>query len=469
MLRPKVGGDSVNIELSSSARGVLLKIYIGQNIRVEGILQFEIRGDEEVQELLSKKLIRENHWHLNQFLTTEEGSLIASKIVREKIEANKDSLLKKIKAAIPDRVIRFFIRRYVLENLASPAEKDYFDARTRYPGLWEDAIMADGRIWILWNEFFESLISSELCVRTHNYVSTRGGETRFYHYVIPLEVRSFLVDVFHAPDFSSDEEKTLKLYPFLITAKRILASDDIEQVRQRYYESLKHSEVTEEQVAGIVKEMNNQRITSEYHGLLSEWKPFDVMNPVSYQIYLDQNIIEPALKILLEGKGTIREYRVEEKMPALLEVKSVSGILDDREIGDFYVMVSSFERQTRDFIKEKLGKGWEKRVENDVPKVYESWIQKSEKDKRWGIDPEKELVNYSDLGDYIAILRQYSRTFSSNDEDLGDIITHLKIWYNQGRNPIMHSRTVNKQKFYTTKSAVDFLLEWMREKRVPKP
>jgi hypothetical protein len=132
-------------------------------------------------------------------------------------------------------------------------------------------------------------------------------------------------------------------------------------------------------------------------------------------------------------------------------------------------MVSSFERQTRDFIKEKLGKGWEKRVENDVPKVYESWIQKSEKDKRWGIDPEKELVNYSDLGDYIAILRQYSRTFSSNDEDLGDIITHLKIWYNQGRNPIMHSRTVNKQKFYTTKSAVDFLLEWMREKRVPKP
>lgn len=456
----------MNIELSPSVKGALLKIYIGQNIRDEGMLQLEIHADAEVQELLSKKLVRENHWHLDQFLTTEEGSLIAGEIVKEKIEVNKTGLLEKIKATVPDRVINFFVRRYVLENLAFAAEKEYFDVRTQYPGMWEDAIMADGRIWILWNEFFESLISFELCVKTHDYVSTRGGETRFYHYVISPEVRNLLVDEFKDPDFPSDKEKSLKLYSFLLNAKRILASDDIDQVRQRYYESLKYSEVTEEQVAGIVKEMNNQRITSEYRGLLSEWKPFDITNPTSYRIYISRNIIEPALNILLEGKGTIREYHVEEKMPTLPEVKSISGILDEKDVGDFYVMVSSLERQIRDFIKEKLGKGWEKRVEKDIPRVYESWIQKSEKDKRWGIDPEKELINYADLGDYMAILRQYSRTFSSNDEDLGDIITHLKIWYNQGRNPIMHSRTVNKQKFYTTKSAVDFLSEWMRKKGV---
>jgi hypothetical protein len=460
-------GKQVNIKLSSSAKGVLLKIYIGQNIRDEGILQSEIGKIPEVQELLSKKLIREGRWHLDQFLTTEEGSLLASEMVKEKLAANRTSLLKRIKVTVPDRVTNFFVRRYMLENLAFPAEKEYFDSRTTYPGMWEDTLMADGRIWILWNVFFESLISFELCVKTLDYVSTRGGETRFYHYVISPEVKDLLVSEFQGTDFSSDEEKALKLYPFLLSVRRILAWDDIDQVRQRYYESLRYSEVTEEQVAGIVNEMSNQRITSEYRGLLSEWKPFDITNPTSYLIYLSRNIIEPALKILLEGKGTIKEYHAEEKIPSLPEVKSISGILDDEDIGDFYVMVSSLERQIRDFIKEKLGKGWEKRVENDLPNVYENWVKNSDKDKSWGIDPEKELINYADLGDYIAIVRQYSRAFSSNDENLGDIITHLKIWYNQGRNPIMHSRTVNKQKFYTTKSAIDFLSEWMRKRGIP--
>lgn len=399
-------------------------------------------------------------------MTTDKGNIVASKIVNEKIKTVKDNLLEKIRVAIPGPVLRFFTKRYVLENLAFSAEKEYFDTRNHYPGLWEDAIVADGRIWILWNEFFRSLMSFELCVKAHDYVSTRGGETRFYHYVISPEIRNFIVSEFGTLDFAPEEEKTLNLYPFLLAAKRILASDDVEQVRQRYYELLKSSEVTEDQVAGIVKEMNKVKITSEYRGLLSEWKPFDIMNPTSYWIYLARSIIEPAVNMLLEGKGTIKEYHAEEKMPTLLEAKSISGIIDDKELGDFYVMVSSLERQIRDFIKEKLGKGWEKRVKNDIPEVYESWIQKSNKDKAWGVDPEKELINYSDLGDYISIVKCYSRTFSTNEEDLGDIITHLKIWYNQGRNPIMHSRTVNKQKFYTTKSAVDFLSEWMRKRRV---
>lgn len=457
----------MNIELSSSAKGVLLKIYIGQNIREEGILQKEISRIAEVQELLSKKLIRENHWHLDQFLTTEEGSLLASGIVKEKLAMNRTSLLKKIKAIVPDRVANFFVRRYLLESLAFPSEKEYFDVRIKYPGMWEDKLVADGRIWVLWNRFFESLQSFELCVETLDYVSTRRGETRFHHYVISSEVRDLLASEFKGTDFSSDEEEALKLYHFLLGVRRILALDDIDEVRQRYYESLKYSKITEEQITGIVNEMSKEKITSEYRGLLSEWKPFDITNPTSYLIYLSQNIIEPALKILLEGKGTIKEYPAKEKVPSLPTVKSISGILDETDIGDFYVMVSSLERQIRYFLKERLGKGWEKRVKNDVPHVYENWIKNSDKDKSWGIDPEKELMNYADLGDYITIIRQFPRIFSDNDENLGEVITHLKIWYNHGRNPIMHSRTVNNQKFHTTKSAIEYLSEWMRKRSTP--
>jgi hypothetical protein len=151
-------------------------------------------------------------------------------------------------------------------------------------------------------------------------------------------------------------------------------------------------------------------------------------------------------------------------MPTLLEVKSESGILDNVEIGEFYMLVSDIERQIREFLKERLGVGWKARIENELPNVYKNWIDKMDKDNKWGIEPEKELINYSDLGDYLSIVKQYSRLFSDSDEDLGDILTCLKMWYNYGRNPLMHSRTVNRQRFFTTKSAVDFLSVWIRRK-----
>jgi len=453
------------MELSPEAENVLLRIYLGQNIRNEGILQSEIQNRIEAQKLLSLGFLRENHWHLDQFLTTEKGSLLASDIVKRKIEESRGKFREKVKT-IPNKVLGFFNRRYVSENLASSAEKEYFDVGS-YSGSWEDSILTNGRVWILWNGYFETLISLELCTKTRDYVSTRGGETRYLHYVISLEVRDFIVHEFATSDFTPSEERTLKLYSFLKPARRILGIDDVEQARQRFYELLKFFEVTEDQVAGIVNEMGKLAITSEYRGLLSESKPFDIMNPTSYEIYLSSNIIEPATRILLEGNGKIKEYQAKRRMPSLSEVRSESGILDDKELGDFYVMVSNLERQIREFLKERLGTSWEDRIENELSKVHESWREKRNKDNKWGIEPEKELINYSDLGDYISIVKQYSRIFSDGIEDLGDIMTYLKIWYNYGRNPIMHSRTVNRQKFYTTKSAVDFLSEWIRRKSLP--
>lgn len=143
------------------------------------------------------------------------------------------------------------------------------------------------------------------------------------------------------------------------------------------------------------------------------------------------------------------------------EVKMEHGFLDSGELGNFYILISDFERQLREVIKEKLGKGWIKRIENDLPNILKNWDEKRRKDTRWGIESEKDLINYSDLGDYIEILKKYKRMFSLGDDDMGDIIAHLKIWYNHGRNPIMHARTINKQKYFTSKSAIDFLYEWM--------
>jgi hypothetical protein len=106
------------MELSPEAEKVLLRIYLGQNIRDEGILQFEIPNRIEAQKLLSLGFLKENHWHLDQFLTTGKGSLLASDIVKRKIEENRGKLREKVKT-IPNKVLGFFNRRYVSENLAS--------------------------------------------------------------------------------------------------------------------------------------------------------------------------------------------------------------------------------------------------------------------------------------------------------------------------------------------------------------
>ena len=74
-------------------------------------------------------------------------------------------------------------------------------------------------------------------------------------------------------------------------------------------------------------------------------------------------------------------------------------------------------------------------------------------------------MNYADIGDYIQLIKKYSRMFSDGDDDLSRIVTNLETWYIHGRNPVMHIRTVDQQKYYTTKSAVEFLLEWIRRKR----
>lgn len=451
------------MEISDQENEILLKVYIGQNIRKEGILQSEINEEQLIQNLLSKGMIKENHWFFNQFLTTDDGFILGKRLVSEIIK-DKEKLLQNKLEDIPTKILGFFIKRYISKELVFPAEKPSWIVTSPYIGSWENNILFDSRIWILHDKLFTILKDFGLCVKTYNYVSTRGGELRNLSYVLSSETQDFLMKLY-STDFTPNQEATLKLYSVLLSANRVLDTDDVDYARTRLYELLREHSITEKQLAGIIKEANKKKLTSEYHGLLSENKPFEIINQNTFRIYLDNNLLEPSINMLLGTKGIIKEYTTEEDIPNLPEVKLDLGILDPEELGDFYILVSSLERELREFLKRKLGKGWMKRIENDHPNVINGWEEKRKKDEKWGIDPEKDLINYSDLGDYIQIIKKYKNMFSDGDDELGEIITHLKIWYNHGRNPIMHVRTVNKQKYFTTNSAIEFLYEWMSRKK----
>lgn len=445
-------------DLSTASQETLLAIYIGQYVNFAGILQSDISCRECVTALISDGFVKENQWYrLRQFITTDKGSVSSGMIIRKRIEEKEDEIRAEFKD-IPTKVLGFFVNRFVPKKLHFSTEKSYILES------WEDHILSDGRIWISWKKFFVSLESVGLCVRAHDYVSTRGGELRELCFVISPEVQEYLVKQYSLSDFTLSQEETLIPYPVLAQTVKILSSDNIDVVRQRYYELLRSHAVTEGQIAGIVNRMNQQGIASEYHGLLSEKKPFEVVDSTRFRIFLDKTLIEPAIDVLVDKGGQIKQYSVDARIPSLSEVKVERGFLDNSELGDFYIVVSAMERDLREFMKIKIGKGWQKRIEKEIPEVFKRLQDKKMKDENWGIDPEIDFMNYADLEDYIEIIKKFNRLFVDGDRHLSNVITYLEIWYKYGRNPLMHSRTVTRQKYETTKSAIDFLRKWIAEK-----
>lgn len=96
--------------------------------------------------------------------------------------------------------------------------------------------------------------------------------------------------------------------------------------------------------------------------------------------------------------------------------------------------------------------------------MVNKWKEREVTDTKWGIDPEKDPMNYADLTDYMQIIKKYDRIFVEGNEELSAVITKLKDFTNYGRNPLMHCRTLDNKKYYTTQAAVDYLREWIRRK-----
>lgn len=448
--------EKLNLELERE----LLRIYIGQNIRDEGILQSQVEK-EKAAVLLSLKLIKENEWYaLRLYRTTMKGDELAKRILGKKIIEAKTLLERRIKD-VPKRIIAFLIRRYLSDRLIFPAQRPEF---CEFIDSWPKRLVADGRIWVLCEKFFSTLESMGLCVKTYSYVSTRGGELRELQYVVSPEVQEFLKRKFSIVDFSPEEEKNLRIFTVLVRIKNFIRGDNLEFIREKFYELLKQHAISENEVASVIDKMSELTITSKYEGLLSDKKPFDVYDPGRFSIYLDDILVKPAVELLLGKRRLTESLPVTRKLPELERVKEELGILSSEERASFFIEVTEFEIQLRQLIKNKLGKGWEKRIKNDLPEIMKNWEEKKRRDKQWGIDPERDLLNYADLSDYIQIFRRYKRMFFSNDEERGDVESHLKDWYNFGRNPLMHARTVNMEKYHTTLSAIKFLQSWIERR-----
>lgn len=442
------------INLSPDQFHELLKIYIGQNVREYGILQNDIKKSY-ADFFLHNELIEETKWYLYLYRTTEKADQICKEHILNIIQEKKD-LFTILTYDIPKNVVLFFIEKYISKELSfSSTRKKYF------LNVYEE-ILNDKKIWDYWIKLFNVLIKFNLSYKSHYYVSTNSGEKRELYYVISSEIQNFLKNSFKDTKKTTIDSVELSQYTLLLELKNILKSDNINYIREQYYNKLHETGIREDVIKKIIDDMYEKGITSKYHGLMSTNKPYDILDNKRYDIYIRTKFVKNYIdNTLLKINEKVDVIKVSNNND-FQETKLNLDILDQTQLGEFYIIVVTFEKNLREFIKRKLGKGWAKRISNEVPIVLSNWSELKDRDLRWGIDPESELINYSNLADYIQIFKKYN--FFTKGENLEEIITHLRIWYNQGRNPLMHARTVNLQKYHTTKSAIEYLESWIKRK-----
>ncbi len=197
----------------AAVNNALAFIYVGQNIRSEGILQSDCSGYSSVIPVLEIfGLIRESTWYAHRlFLTTAEGTNRASNVLSHRLEAGRKDLTQMLQA-LPQRFVQFFIEELSSRPLPITQETRWGIAEVlgRVSHL---CLLNNDQIMRLFEKARNAFEEKGLAVRAFDYVSTRGGELRELCSIFALEAKQFLAEYAGAKDFRSplfSEELELK-------------------------------------------------------------------------------------------------------------------------------------------------------------------------------------------------------------------------------------------------------------------
>jgi len=320
--------------LDNEHRDVLLYVFIGQNIRDSGILRKDSYLVEKlpiVDSLLKAGLFIENKWYRFYTLSVSvESSRLAHNLLAKRLEKQNEALFSEIDK-LPSPIVSFLVNDYISTELYFECDEDWvFD--------WRKVILDHEKIKELKARFFELLIKHKLCVKTHDYVSTRGGELRDFKYVISPEIRSFLVDNISRIHPLIDVEGIAKIIHLIKDQVEYASTGEVEvTIRQEDLTSLGPLQKMKDILDSLFNRMHHfqmfVKITSVPDVLTTLTVDRDellrfIMNEV------DQSIIEP----LLSGEYAIEEF---EESPIIDFPRLVNELV--RKKYDLYVTAAQFE------------------------------------------------------------------------------------------------------------------------------
>lgn len=211
-----------------------LYIYIGQNVRDEGILKQDSylkKMDSIVQFLLNQEIVEQSRWYRFDVLRISYRFTVPIReITEERLQSEKEKLRSALQL-IPENLLSLLVFEYLSDDLSFPVKKDWLLD-------WRDMLLENNTVRKCKRSLFKILMDCGFCVKTNSYVSTRGGELRDAEYVVNAEVRKVLEEIAPRLQFPSSF-KDLAIIHWLIR-------DDIEYKRRETVEVTLKDEVLAE-------------------------------------------------------------------------------------------------------------------------------------------------------------------------------------------------------------------------------
>jgi len=179
------------MNLSKEDEHLLDKIYIGQRVREEGLVEESLNNKEKnlIPLLIQKGLIENSEWKYFKkyalYKTTEQGSKLASINIQNNLNSSNIALqIQKIPLLFLK--LCFFNIDEFFQHEKEINLKDFYWEE----GIKEFLIVKGLRYWKMLIEIFKE---KNLCIESYYYVSTNRGELRDLYEILPeLEIKLFL-------------------------------------------------------------------------------------------------------------------------------------------------------------------------------------------------------------------------------------------------------------------------------------
>lgn len=448
------------INLSKDQERILLEIYIGKNIRSEGILKRHFHTDQYqiINDLIELHFITEEKFSRTTFQvlkTTEIGNNKAKEFINKIILNNKYDLLKNIKT-IPKPFLEFFL--YDFESLLFAKRTDL-----KYFFNWKDYVLNNQIVFDNLNKLYNILKKFNLAIDTQYYVTTRGGEKRDRHIIIPTEIKEFLsINQFISKELDIHIKEKLKLFYLLYKLKEIINLVDIETRRRNYWSLLQELQLDEDKIKSLVDIFKKQDLTTEYKAVTQENFLFEIKDISRFDVFLEKLFNEFVTE--LSNEEVISEPRKE-----FVSKLKINPLLSDHveafaEIGNFELKIRTFilkrmqvegENEWYDMLKEIKIRG----ANNEELTLYDNLKRREQEDIKNKFLPEKELLFYADIIHYKDIILKFWDSHFSKDFQKNNFtkeqLEHAIIEINKIRRQTMHLRELKKD---TLKTIILFVI-----------
>lgn len=328
-------GKGLNSHEIKSSLDLLKYIYIGENIRNEGILQNDDFINEHMGEcsfLLESEFIEEKKWYNhNLYKVSPQARKTGRELVEEAVGKGRDNIKDELKNQ-PQKLISFLVREYIDNELTFGKDKaSAWD--------WKRLILENDEVEKVRKFLFSTLGDGGLCVVTRSYVSTRGGELREECFVISPEIRAFLFDIYLTGGLNQDEEAYCKLYDMLLSKLLFLSNEAASiEINGDEIRRLGSIDIFYPKLKSFLEGLVEQRIIDNLYLALGGNLIFTVIEKYSFEACLKSNVRQ-IVKTLFEKEIKDKvDIKVEDKVdfPQLVQTLVI-------EKHNLYQMAAQFD------------------------------------------------------------------------------------------------------------------------------